>query len=567
MPSSNIPNYLYKRNHIWWFRKRYVVKGNVIEYRLSLQTSSLDRAQRLALRLQTVCQQMVARLAAPADQKSDAMNKTVQEQIRTMLRALIAQWTAEETEHWFSRSQRTEGALNEHLETIDMLISDMKERIALDDRPKSRLKEANTVLDKLPHLKASLSEDDIQGIAREVAQAKVEFLQNTRAIILGGKPDWLTASTQASTTLQADEMADSPKLSELFHKYAEENKAKGHSSRTQKKYDWYKALIISFFGDVPVHTITGAMGREFYESLSKLPLGLQKEMLLASKLSELIVNTNGKTISLVTANGHHGKIDQFFEWVVDKKHIKSSPFPSKGIPMPRKNHKDDREAITNAEAKRVFSHTLFTHHKGVKTKLIQHPHHYFLPLICLFTGMRAGEVAQLYVDDIVEVEEVSCFRIDKRRSDQWLKTPNAKRYIPVHSDLCELGFLRFINDLRGQIGEDSRLFPNIALIQDSYSAKPSEWFIRNFRNALKQPSHVTLHGFRHMFRDRLTNLTDSDERICRLMGHQTSNYGSSLLADQRVMQNLVNAIDFKDIISNVKAYTSLEMFHQLNGKA
>ncbi|WP_312778379.1 hypothetical protein [Pseudescherichia sp.] len=39
MPSSNILNYLYKRNHIWWFRKRYVVKGNVIEYRLSLQTS------------------------------------------------------------------------------------------------------------------------------------------------------------------------------------------------------------------------------------------------------------------------------------------------------------------------------------------------------------------------------------------------------------------------------------------------------------------------------------------------------------------------------------------------
>ena len=55
MPSNSITHYLYKRNHTWWFRKRFVAQGDIIEYRLSLQTTSFHRARLLALRLQTLC--------------------------------------------------------------------------------------------------------------------------------------------------------------------------------------------------------------------------------------------------------------------------------------------------------------------------------------------------------------------------------------------------------------------------------------------------------------------------------------------------------------------------------
>ncbi|EQC0991283.1 hypothetical protein ACY2GS_004171, partial [Enterobacter asburiae] len=70
MPSNSVPHYLYKRNHTWWFRKRFVSEGNAIEYRLSLQTASFQRARLLALRLQTLCQQMVASLGAPKKLKN-----------------------------------------------------------------------------------------------------------------------------------------------------------------------------------------------------------------------------------------------------------------------------------------------------------------------------------------------------------------------------------------------------------------------------------------------------------------------------------------------------------------
>ncbi len=85
MPSNNIPHYLYKRNHTWWFRKRFVFQGNAIEYRLSMQTASFQRARLLVLRLQTLCQQMVASLGAPKKQKNGAMEKSAQEQIKSKI--------------------------------------------------------------------------------------------------------------------------------------------------------------------------------------------------------------------------------------------------------------------------------------------------------------------------------------------------------------------------------------------------------------------------------------------------------------------------------------------------
>ena len=100
MPSNSIPHYLYKRNHTWWFRKRFVAQGKVIEFRLSLKTSSLNRAKLLALQLQTLCLHMVASLGAP-NQKKNLMDDKTKETIDAALRRQVAEWTAEETERWF----------------------------------------------------------------------------------------------------------------------------------------------------------------------------------------------------------------------------------------------------------------------------------------------------------------------------------------------------------------------------------------------------------------------------------------------------------------------------------
>lgn len=310
MPSNSIPHYLYKRNHTWWFRKRFVSEGNAIEYRLSLQTASFQRARLLALRLETLCQQMVASLGGPKNKKSSMMNKTTTELISAKLRAKVAEWTAEETERWFCKPTRDEGDLNDFLETLDMVVSDLKERITYDDKPSLHQAEANTVLNELPHLNAMLSDYDYQIIARMVAEAKVKSLQDTRAIILGKSADWLSAPTIQKA--QTDDV-EVHLLSEMIEKYQAENEEKEHVEKTQGKYAHSLALTISFFGDVPVSKITVSDGRAFRELLTTLPDGLTTKEMLKTPLHQLISDKKFvKTIGTTTANDHLMKVRRFF---------------------------------------------------------------------------------------------------------------------------------------------------------------------------------------------------------------------------------------------------------------
>ncbi|WP_049003970.1 site-specific integrase [Klebsiella quasipneumoniae] len=564
MPSNSIPHYLYKRNHTWWFRKRFVSEGNAIEYRLSLQTASFQRARLLALRLETLCQQMVASLGGPKNKKSGMMNKTTTELISAKLRAKVAEWTAEETERWFCKPTRDEGDLNDFLETLDMVVSDLKERITYDDKPSLHQAEANTVLNELPHLNAMLSDYDYQVIARMVAEAKVKSLQDTRAIILGKSADWLSAPTIQKA--QTDDV-EVHLLSEMIEKYQAENEEKEHVEKTQGKYAHSLALTISFFGDVPVSKITVSDGRAFRELLTTLPDGLTTKEMLKTPLHQLISDKKFvKTIGTTTANDHLMKVRRFFQWMLDTGYLPNdNPIPKEQLPRPKTLNKEARPSFSDEDAFKVFNHGLFTSHQGIHgKKKIQHPHHFWLPLLCLFTGIRPNEACLLYVDDIDLVKSVWCIRIDCRFPEQRLKTPNALRYIPLHKCLIDLGFVSFVEDIKAFTGGNGRLFPEIKAIKGYHSHKPGEWFNRNLRNKLELTTASTLYTFRHAFRDKLVMLNATDEYLNRLMGHKGSPYGSSLLSDVSLMKELIDKIEFSKIVQNVKPYTDLQIFRSLS---
>ncbi|MCP6182950.1 hypothetical protein NL435_26725, partial [Klebsiella pneumoniae] len=59
----------------------------------------------------------------------------------------------------------------------------------------------------------------------------------------------------------------------------------------------------------------------------------------------------------------------------------------------------------------------------------------------------------------------------------------------------------------------------------------------------------------------------TDEYLNRLMGHQGSPYGSSLLSDVTRMKGLIDKIEFASIVQNVKPYASLQDFRSVAGRA
>lgn len=80
-------------------------------------------------------------------------------------------------------------------------------------------------------------------------------------------------------------------------------------------------------------------------------------------------------------------------------------------------------------------------------ELARATYRYWTPVIALFTGMRVAEISQLHVDDFIVAEGIHCFDITEGRTDKAtgivtrLKTKAAKRKIPIHPRLIELGLL------------------------------------------------------------------------------------------------------------------------------
>lgn len=573
MASTRLPNYLYRRGNIWWFRKTFTASCQTTEIRVSLKTTDLNKSRLISLRLLAYLQGQLlsnssitsSKLLSSADTgKVVSMDVTPNiTTIRNTLNYLVVQWSTEDIERWHSQGRKTPDDLDRYLETIDMLKSDAEERLRYNEGRHNAASTADFVLDELPHLKGKLSEEETLEAAKAVEHARIKSLKRTRQYFYNLEPDWLnnSPSLPEAVPLSATE-PDSPLLSVMIDEYTKE---KVHLCRkSRNKYRQSLALAISAFGDVPVKTITAEQGRQLRSLLPTLPKGLSTVDMLSTPLSQLIASMDcTQTITKSTANNHREQIYRLFDWMIHQGYVDDLKILSQEITVPSTSNKASRSPILDSEAKTVFESQIFSQHKGIKTKEIQHAHHFWLPLIALMAGMRPGEICQLHVHDVENVGGTWCLRIDAREEGQRLKTPNAKRRIPIHARLIELGFLRFVDDVKHRKGDKARLFPAITLIQDYYSAKPGEWYIRNLRDKLNLPRHATLYAYRHAFKDKLMTKTQSDECVAQLLGREGSPYGGQLLEDMSTMQTLVNAIDFSAITASVKVYGGLTDYHKI----
>ena len=88
--------------------------------------------------------------------------------------------------------------------------------------------------------------------------------------------------------------------------------------------------------------------------------------------------------------------------------------------------------------------------------------------------MRQNEIGQLLVSDITETDGVWCVDVNPKGEGKKVKTKAAKRLVPVHSKLTELGFLDYVEKLRAQ--GKARLWPDLVPSRDGYGQKISRWY-------------------------------------------------------------------------------------------
>jgi integrase len=167
---------------------------------------------------------------------------------------------------------------------------------------------------------------------------------------------------------------------------------------------------------------------------------------------------------------------------------------------------------------------------------------FWLPLMCVFMGMRPKEAAQMRVDDLKHTDKGTWYLhiiataddegdSEPSASGKTLKTTNSRRKIPVHPELIKIGFLQFVAQ-RKKSEKGPRLFPDLKA--DKYG--DVAWYaMKRFNEsylpkAIKMQDRQSFYSFRHSFRDALRRADAPAHALQALGGWSqgsltSSNYG------------------------------------------
>lgn len=141
-------------------------------------------------------------------------------------------------------------------------------------------------------------------------------------------------------------------------------------------------------------------------------------------------------------------------------------------------------------------------------------------LLAMYTGARRTEIYQLRKSDIRREGAIDYILVTDEHESQRLKTENAKRRIPIHKRLIELGFLDYVENT------DERI-----LYEISSAESITSWFARLITK-LDIPSVNELdemrsfHSFRHTFISNIRNNHSFDLALLQqVVGHELSKGG------------------------------------------
>lgn len=202
--------------------------------------------------------------------------------------------------------------------------------------------------------------------------------------------------------------------------------------------------------------------------------------------------------------------------------------------------------FTDEELKTIFNPQTYLAQKN--------PTDYWLPLLGLFTGGRISELCQLMATtDIKKVGDVWAISITDEDECQRLKTPAAKRTIPVHPQLIDLGFLDFVEDMKPYGG---MLFPYLTANPfGNFSETPSERFGKYLDSLGITDKKKVFHSFRSTSNNCLKQNGVPEETRCQFIGHEHDTVNSKNYSDvhsvaflmEHVASKLDFAVDFKSI--------------------
>ena len=288
-----------------------------------------------------------------------------------------------------------------------------------------------------------------------------------------------------------------------------------------------RSATLSEKGTMP--KLKGVMNA-FIAFAGKIDIAMVQPSLIKDYKKKLLAEKKAPT----TINDHLVVLTGFFDYCIDNK-VAAMMNPARGLLIPGAHNKaESYEPFKLAEVQKIFQPELYI-------KKMSLPDFYWGPLVGLFTGARAEEIASLDLEQVYA--EKGIWIIDILEG----KTENSVRRVPVHDQLLALGFVDYVQCL--QKAGYKKLFPHLQDGKNGYKKN----MCRTFGEYLDLPEvnivHPlkVFHSFRHTVVTKLTGAGVNEGLKRALVGHdidtKQSAHDDYTHLDALTIENLQTAIN------------------------
>lgn len=370
----------------------------------------------------------------------------------------------------------------------------------------------------------------------------------------------------AGRKLHSETAASGENMIELFELYANQRVKEGLKRRDGVSQDrMVVGLFSSFVGPHrSVNSITTAEARDFRNTLGTLPPRFAKRKQFVGmnlrQIAKMSREKDEKTLSAVTQARYISTLSPYFAWLKSEGYADQQPFD--GLHQRILKGRNPRPPFSTDQLNRILNSPLYVGHKKegkehLPGDLKSDDWKHWFPLICMLTGARSGEVAQLRINDLKLEFGIWMISITEDDSTNQRTKNRKSRVVAVHQKLIEIGFLNFHEKqvARAQIDHCPLLFPELVVGNDEqFGARPARWFrdyladigIKNSGDGLGA------HSFRHGMTDELRKADYTNEEIgAKVLGHSnksvTAGYGVTREGTANKLKEIIDAAKFEGV--------------------
>jgi integrase len=495
--------YLQSIDGVWRYRRRWPtslrhkVEGEF--YIRHLGTTDLDEAARLRPVCDAHFNERVAALRTAEDKSPRKLDESE-------AFALAARWMVEEEEpFWFLDSLQT---LEEHrqageMQQLEEEIDHLETMLGRNDFSEAE-EQAKAFLAK----EGVMVDPDSLGYRRllQLMMRGWRELARRREAQLLGNTDYASKDVELAAAVQAAREEKSKRtLADLLKAYEESKEQKNRwTQSTRAAHKPVFRLLKDTLGSTrDVASIDREDGRRLFDMMVRLPKGLGKVAALkglpvpeaVDKATELGL----PTISPKTINDSYFVFSKaIFSFAVDEGWVERNPLAGDYRVADPVAEEDKRDPFRPEQLQVLFGAEPWQ--SGYDERDTK-PSRFWVPLICLFHGLRLGEAAGLRIEDVVEREGVPVLQV-RGYEGRSLKTKGSRGLLPLHPELIRIGFLAYVSKRRDAGGE--ALFPDVRTnVNGKVGAKLGEWFSGLVKERGLLGERLGMHSFRHAFEDRL----------------------------------------------------------------